>query len=267
MTFQLKTSRIWMIFAAATLLLSCASDVNKNLEEARFLLDKGEYAAAETSCRAALAEDPSNHDGKFLLASSLIGQAFLANGRSYLGLMSNVEKDKKSGESDFETFARIAPELAGDTLKNIQDARDVLISIPKDIRTVDDYLQLYVTRLFEIATVNSQIGATSADKLCNADHASPNKDGVPDDFDPSALSGSAATRFEDNVSNINSDGRHAGLPSSFALNDRLTNVSTDLAKEITAAGGDAQVGAQNYLAKQFCNGLTVCDTSLCVVPK
>ncbi|MEZ4819948.1 MAG: hypothetical protein R3A45_08645 [Bdellovibrionota bacterium] len=55
--------------------ISCASNTQEAIEEARFLLDKGSYEKAIDKLADIVADDPSNLEATFLLSSAYVGQA------------------------------------------------------------------------------------------------------------------------------------------------------------------------------------------------
>ncbi|HLG19272.1 MAG TPA: hypothetical protein VI895_05585 [Bdellovibrionota bacterium] len=234
------------------LCVGCASDAEKNLEEARFLLDKGEFAQAETKARSAVAENPADTGAQFTLASALIGVSFLGDG-TYLGKLASLQDAAAGSGFGFQTIASIAPSaFSGEEYTKLQEARDILIGIADSCANEKDcYLQLYMARIFEIAAVNQIIGGATADNVCNADPTQAVSDGIPDGLDTSGLDSAQAQRFQDNLDNVNSDGVKAGLPSDFSLTDHFFTLSSGLSDAIAVAGSDQLQGAKDYLNSQY----------------
>ena len=99
----------------------------------------------------------------------------------------------------------------------------------------DVYLQLYVARLFEIAGAVTRIGAITDTSTCHAD----------------ALTAPQAERFQDNLNNVNSDGENAGLPTDFALIDRIDTIGSALTTAVNAQGGDLLMGIEAFFKASF----------------
>jgi len=237
-------------------LLACASSFDSHIEEAQFHLDKGEYALAEASAQAALDSDPTSVDATFLLASALIGKSVLGENSTYLTLISKIQEDRQPGESNFATFVRIAPPTTA-ALSDLETARDKLIPLvskAQGSQVQDVSLQLYVARLFEISGAVTRIGANTPDRLCNKDHTIPKRDGVPDGLRANALTTAQSARFNDNVNKVNADGARAGLPTDFALNDRMIEMAHDLNAK----------GTEKFFNDAFGNTGT---TAICTIAK
>lgn len=224
-------------------LLACAGGVDKTLEEVRFHLDKGEFQAAVTKARQAVADDPTNTDAQFLLASALMGGSVLSPSANcepedtgYLGLLACLQDNQEPGESGFVTFVRIAPSVESKIL-DLEEARDLLVTLTGATVTggqslKDVFLQLWMARLFEISGVTTRLA------LCT------------DNFDATAVQGDDLDRFQDNLSNVNDDADAAGLPESAAMDDRLTKIADDIETAVDLAGGDVDAGVAAYFTAQ-----------------
>jgi tetratricopeptide (TPR) repeat protein len=254
--------------AAAMALVGCAGDVDKNIESARFLIDQGKFTEAIAAAEAALAEDPGNVEAAYLLGTAQLGKGVLGEGQTFLGLFADLQEDNETGESDFETFVRIAPDTTA-TLTDLEAATDTLAALApnagSEFRTAA-YFKLYLARLFEIAGAITRIGANQLDgpdNECNADPNDPDSDGIPDAFKPDALgSGDRAARFQTNLDTVNDDAAAAGLTEEFALTGRLKDISDALAADITAEGGDVAAGVQKFFEDEF--GYAP-DAALCIL--
>jgi hypothetical protein len=229
-------------FLSILLLAGCVGDFDQNVEEAKFLLDRGEFSAAVAKAREAVAEKPESLEARFLLASALLGDAALTTSSrcanpadtGYLGLLACLQDEKREGESAFVTFTRIAPTVA-DKVASLAEARDLLIALlpsSSGSQLRNTYLQLWVARHFEIASVTTRIA------LCTSA------------FNAAALTSEELTRFQENLASVNGDGRNAGLSDSLSLNERVTTIGTELASAIANAGGDASAGSAAFFNAQ-----------------
>lgn len=227
------------------LLIGCASDIDKKIEEIRFLLDHGKFSEAVTEAQQVVDAAPDNQEGQFLLATALFGDAVLtartkcknSNDTGYLGLVACIMDSKTSG-TDLGTFTRIAPD---DTtqLDKLEECTNTLVNLTATAtgaRLQDVYLQLWVSRLFEIAGVTT--------RLC-----------VPT-FNPSALTSDEITRFQTNLGQVNDDAAHANLPSSFDISTRIGTILADFLAAIAAAG-DQATGAAQFFTDNF--GAAACS--------
>lgn len=214
------------LFLAALLVVGCAGSFDTKIEETQFLLDQGQFAEALVKARELVAEDATNVEAQFLLASSLLGDSVISARTSprsqcleedvgYLGLMACLLDNQGADETAFLTFVRIAPDTT-EKIEELQEARDVLIALAATAtgtRLKDVYLQLWVARLFEISTTTLQIG------LCTGN------------FNADALSADELDRFQNNLDNVNDDGQNADLPDDFSLNERILEIGNALATE------------------------------------
>jgi hypothetical protein len=240
--------------ALAVGLAGCADETDQLLEEAHFLLDGAHYEEAAAKAQQVLDVDPANAEATFVLGSSLIAMSVLEEGETYLDRLALVLDVRGAGESDMDTFLRIAPAaLTGDALQDLQDGRDMLLAVPDAEKTQVFWLQIYIGTMFEVAAAVTEIGANSEDNICNMTPSVTRPDGVPDSFSPTALSGEGSTRFRDNLHNANTYGTSAGLPEHFALNVRFGEMADTLDAAITAAG-DADTGTADYLTAEFVPG-------------
>ena len=229
--------RIMVSLIAFFTLVGCASSSDRKIEEARFLLDEGKFEEAEVKAREAVAENPTSVEAQFLLASTLIGVSFLGD-ESYLEKLATVQ-ESSGAANKFTIFNDILPsELPSEKLALLYESRDILIDIPDSAKTKDIWLQQYMARLFEIASVSSVIGATSDDACASAS------------YNPSGLSADQLSRFQDNLDNINSDGDMAGLPDDFSLDEAFVEISMQLTAAIISAGNEVQ-GTADFFNTQF----------------
>lgn len=254
----------FVVGALMLLMLSCVSESQKGIEEARFLLDQGEFAQAIALLKPILADEPNNNEAKFLYGSALIG-GFALEKKSgcrdtdtgYLGLLACLLDDKTADDSNgLKTFSRIAPEN-GNSNNEIAEAVDVLVSIEKFNERVpekDVALQRLVSRAFAISSAFQVIGANSENTECNAGGAG--VDDVPDEYDVSVLTATQAADFRANLEGIQTDAQIVGFDSNFNLITRVNDILSDL----EANGGsnlnavrDLFDGAYNTPAQQVCN--------------
>ncbi len=268
----MKVTRLTQIvaFVFAFSFLSCVTGDQKTLEEIGFLLDDGEFTEAITKARGAVANDPTNPEARFLLASALLGDAALSGGNDcaaedtgWLGLIACLQDEQQTGESGFLTFNRIAPQVT-DKLANLEEAANILAQLFSEGTAGslgrDVCLQLYVARLFEISGAITRIGATSENEICNAIPGHANKDEIPDDFAPNALNETQSIRFDSNLNTVNANATCAGLPSDFALGARILSIASDLTAAIAAAAGDLPTGVEDFFTAEFASGTKAdCD--------
>jgi hypothetical protein len=265
MTFPTRFLRFSLLVIVGFALTHCADPVAGHIENAQFLLDEGRYTEALVEAQKAVDADPDNVQANFLKASAMIGISILGEGETYLSFLANLMDEKEAGESDLQTFVRVAPSDT-ESLSVLEDARDLLIDLTsmaegRQLQRV--YLQLYMARLFEIAGATTRLGAVSPNEECNADPNNAMKDTIPDDFDPDALTDEEGTRYQDNMDNLESDSVNAGLGADFGLNDRIAEMKADMDAAIDAAG-DAQEGLSDYFTDSFGDPT---DVALCVEAK
>lgn len=106
-----------MFAALAMLFFSCASDSQKDIEQAQFYLDQGDFAKAIALADPIVTAEPSNNQAKFILSSALIGDFALSKkagckktDTGYLGLLACLLDTKDSGDTNgLQSFERIAP--------------------------------------------------------------------------------------------------------------------------------------------------------------
>lgn len=229
----------FLLLTAVTLLFfSCATDTQKDLEQARFYLDQGDYAKAKALVEPILASEPNNNEAKFILGSALVGNFALskkagckATDTGYLGILACLLDDSESTDTNgLKTFGRIAPE---DSANNDDIAQAV--SLLSDITTYssvlpekDVALQRLVARSFAISSLFQKVGANSDNLKCNSNLSDPNKDGIPDDYDTSNMTASDATLFIDNVGQLGVDAETVGFNKKFNLIKRSKAIQDDL---------------------------------------
>ncbi|MFH1017482.1 MAG: hypothetical protein V1798_04775 [Pseudomonadota bacterium] len=202
------------ILAFLFLAAGCVGSRDSAVEQAQFLLDHGNYTEAAALLQPVVAANPQDDQATFLLASALIGKSVLGTSRSYLGLFADLLNDPSTGETGFQTFARIAP-ASSSSISDLEAATDLLENLTtfaSSVQLGDVYLQLYISRLFEISGVITQVG------VCGAG------------YDPTAFVADTAAndRFQQNLDQVNGDGVNAGIPSDFPLTSRITSIVEDL---------------------------------------
>lgn len=229
---------------AAIFFASCASTEQKNLEEARFLLDQGKFDEAIALVQPIVEAEPNNNEAKFILASALVGNFALSpkagcqsTDTGYLGALACIldEKDD-SDENGLQTLGRIAP-TSDEQNQEIDEAVELLESITTfsdQTPEVDVALQRMIARTFAISTIFNTIGITSENEDCNAGGAG--VDEVPDDFDPDNITLAEAEQFVDNLEGIEEDSRIAGLDLDF----NLFTTAQEVLDDIEGTGFDAR---------------------------
>lgn len=253
-----------LIGALAVLMFSCASDSQKGIEEARFALDKGNFAEAITLVQPILDAEPNNNEAKFIYGSALIGNFALepkAGCREtdvgYLGVLACLLDNKDADDSNgLKTFARIAPEDASSN-DDINLALSTLISIRNFSERVpekDVALQRLVARSFDISATFQIAGVSSENVECNAGGAG--VDEVPDDYDSTNIDSDEARSLRDNLEGIQVDARIVGFENDFNLVQRADAILDDI--ENYGVGTTAAVRlvfeeAYNTPAQQVCN--------------
>ncbi|MCC7460153.1 MAG: hypothetical protein IT286_02510 [Proteobacteria bacterium] len=226
----------FLIGALAVLMFSCASDKQKGLEEARFLLDKGEFDAAIEQVQPIYEADPNNNEAKFIYASALIGNFALspkpgcqATDTGYLGVLACLLDDKDEDDSNgLRTFGRIAPDDDSENA-SIKLAVNLLISIDEFSEItprIDVALQRLVARSFSLSTTFKTVEANSPNLECNAGGAG--VDEVPDDFASSNILQAEAANFRENLEGIEADAKIVGFEGSFNLVGRANAILDDL---------------------------------------
>lgn len=225
------------------LITNCSPSLNEELEIADFLLDQGKFTDAVAYLEILDARYPDNTQIKSKLASAHISNAVLTDERTYLGLVADYFEDKDSTETDFQHFSRKSPVMTQENMDEIGLAKAILTGeIPDGEKGPKEWLQLGFARLLEINYIGIVLtGALGEDLYCNAD---PTKgpDGIPDDYDSSALTPANETLFNEDVSQADSDFENAGLPTDEGIIPTIQRISDDL----TALGN-----LQNYMDDQF----------------
>ena len=104
------------------------------------------------------------------------------------------------------------------------------------------WLHMAFARLLEINVIGViKTGALSDDNHCNAD---PNQgpDGIPDDYDSSALTPEDTARFQENVAKLGGDFENAGFSSDAEIIQSVERIEDDLA---------TFASVEDYLDNQF----------------
>lgn len=70
----MKKYGLFFVLVLALNMVQCASDVAKNLEEAKFALDEEDFASAISAANSVLADDPTNVKAARILASAYMGR-------------------------------------------------------------------------------------------------------------------------------------------------------------------------------------------------
>ena len=253
-----------LIGALSVLILSCASTEQKNLEHARFLLDKGECAQAIELVDPMLADDPDNTEAKFILGSALVGNFALEdkNGcqesdTGYLGILACLLDDKDADDQNgLKTFGRIAP-TDSTSNEDINRAVETLVSIEDFSERVpekDVALQRLVARAFNISATFQIAGISSPNVDCNAGGAG--VDEIPDDYDATNINSIEAARFRENLEGIQADAIIVGFEADFNLIARANNILEDLdGYGVSTTTGVRALfdDAYNTPAQQVCN--------------
>ncbi|MCB0327596.1 MAG: hypothetical protein KDD52_08260 [Bdellovibrionales bacterium] len=242
------------------LLVSCVGSADKAIEQAKFYLDKGEFSKAIEIIEPIAQNSPENDEAQFVYASALIGDASLtprsgcqAGDVGYLGLLACLQDAPQGGESDIDTFVRIAPDDA-DKIDQLIQATGILENLDAgSISSQDIAFQRMISRLFEIASVLTLIGATSENNVCNTAPMSGLSDDVPDDFDHvnPALTTAQSDRFSNNLDKISEDSEEAGLGSTFVLAKRASSILDDVQQDIISQGGDSALGLHVFFVSIF----------------
>lgn len=256
----------FVVGALMLLMLSCVSESQKGIEEARFLLDQGEFAQAIALLKPILADEPNNNEAKFLYGSALIGgfalekkSGCLDTDTGYLGLLACLLDDKTADDSNgLKTFSRIAPEN-GSSNDEIAEAVDVLVSIESFNERVpekDVALQRLVARAFAISSVFQVIGANSPNEnQCYV--GGTGVDEIPDDYDSTLLVTAQAADFRANLEGIQTDAQTVGFDTDFNLITRVNDILDDL----DAAGGSTLSSVVTIFDNAYINqpGQQVCN--------
>lgn len=226
-----------IIGVLAALMLSCASQTDKDIEQARFALDHGDFSLAVELAKPIVDAEPKNNEAKFILASAYVG-VYALNPKpgcdkadvGYLGLLACILDNPDSTDSiGLRTFDRIAP--ADNSLNDdINLAVTLLTSISKydDVTPLRDVaLQRLVARVFAISTIYQTIGANS-ENLNKCYTGGTGSDGVPDDYDANLITADDADLYIANLAGIQQDAIDAGLNADFELLTRATEILNTL---------------------------------------
>ncbi|PIR19938.1 MAG: hypothetical protein COV45_08130 [Deltaproteobacteria bacterium CG11_big_fil_rev_8_21_14_0_20_47_16] len=112
-------------------MMSCGSALNKNLDDARFALDKSDYASAITSATAATVASPTDLDAFNLLSSAYSGQS----GINLLTLAQVLTNSSSSTTIFSDMHAELATELTHTTT----DYSSGFTSLSSAISTLSGY--------------------------------------------------------------------------------------------------------------------------------
>lgn len=243
--------------------LSCGDTEGTLLEEVEFHLDRGEYSLAIDKAQRALEINPDSVRAKFFLATASIGQNFLGEGRTYLGLIADYARAVEAGNKrPLRNFLLVGgTDLTEAIVQKMEEAQDLLLSIPLEGRSPDIYLQIYVVRIFEIAVALGIMGVLSDDEVCNANQANANRDGVPDKLLETILTKEQAERLRDNLKNTKEDGERAGFVPDFELSEQIDTASQALETAIEETG-DVVSGTNKLINDHFENDGT---ENICVI--
>lgn len=103
---SLKLLRQSLCFVAMAFVLShCATDLESNIECARFALDQSDFSSAITCGTAALQAEPQNATAARLLANAYLGRS----GIDYLDLAEGLTDLADSTDSNFQSIANVLP--------------------------------------------------------------------------------------------------------------------------------------------------------------
>jgi hypothetical protein len=219
--------KIFLLGLAMTLLSSCVPNNDKNIEEARFFLDKGEFSRAATLAQEVLEGDPDNNEAKFIYGSALIG-TFALSPKSgcddadtgYLGVLACLLDDSEEGDnSGFKTFGRIAP-VNDNQNEDIQTALTVLSSIDsfnKAVPQKDVALQRLIARTFALSTVYERTNANSC-----------NNAAIAGTYSSTPINTTVAEEFVENLRGIQADADEAGLDLDFRVLVRANRILDDI---------------------------------------
>lgn len=208
-----------MLVAAFFFVQACGDANQSRLEEIRFLLDKGQVEEALTLATEAVAAQPENIQAKLLFAEANLTAGALSGGAGcqptdigFLGLVACLQDAKGDGESDFDTFRRIAPSTVA-KLTQVETATNTLTEITTTtVATSDTYLLQFFSKMFEISGAMTRLGSFN-----------------PGECTEGPLSSDEEARFQNNLDTVNEDGINAGFPSDFELFTRIDQIKADVA--------------------------------------
>ncbi|MCB0272379.1 MAG: hypothetical protein KDD46_05135 [Bdellovibrionales bacterium] len=251
--------KIFFLCVTAFLFTACASNAEKAIEEARFLLDKGEFEQAIDKLDDIVDDDPTNLEATFLLATAYVGQAASEprinceeEDTGILGLLACFLREKTDDDRlGLATFARIAPATLTE-VDNVRTGIDLLADIDLDDITrsnsfseKDVYAQIAIARMLTLSTITTISEANTGDEAdCNA----------------SLISSSEADDFRSDLAQVQEDLDNAGFPSNFALITR----SRDILDAINNAGFTTPtIGVQTLVADAFSTYTPPCACATC----
>lgn len=251
----------WLSFLLITfVLLGCAaSSTDKAIEEARFLLDQGEFLAAIEKLDPVVNKEPDNAAAVFLLGSAYIGQAALsprpvcdADETGVLGILSCFLKDSDTGAATgiFGTFARIAPptteDVAGLT-RGIQLLNGIeSVSNQENFTQRDVFAQVALARMFSLSSLVTVANA-------NANNAQ--------DCDVTLIQEADADQFLVDLQTVQSDVSNAGFNSDF----RLLTRAAEIVQALDDSGIADTTEAVRTLFRDTFDGCT-CAPTVCTAP-
>ena len=235
-----KNSLCLILMLPLTLLLlfpACDNYLDSQLEYADFLLDKADFTNAIVVLNILDGMYPDNREVKSRLASAHLSHAILDENTTYLSLVAeyfDVDPDLTGDENKvFKQFSRRSPDLTDDDITELALARVILDEqISDSDKRPGEWLQLAFARLMEINAIGVvKTGALSPDQVCNAEPTNPAKgpEGLPDDFDSSALTPEEEAQFSENVAQVPSDFQNAGLSSDMSIIRTTQTIADELA--------------------------------------
>ncbi|MCB1198458.1 MAG: hypothetical protein KDK51_08785 [Deltaproteobacteria bacterium] len=248
-----------LILLLSTMYISCASNTQEAIEEARFLLDKGSYEEAIDKLADIVADDPSNLEATFLLSSAYVGQAANsqraqceADDTGILGLLACFLRTKSSNDRlGIATFARIAPATLTE-VANVRSGINLLLDIDHDnitqnnsFSSQDVYALIAIARMITLSTIATISQANTGDESeCDADQ----------------INDTQATDFRNDLDLVQGDLENAGFPSDFRLLTRATSIFDTLEN---AGFADETVGVRTVVADAFSSYTPPCSCATC----
>jgi hypothetical protein len=218
----------WLSFVLIALIfIGCAaSSTDEAIEEARFFLDNGEFAAAIEKLNPIVEDEPNNAEAVFLLGSAYVGQAAQSprpvcddDETGVLGILSCFLKDSDSGTTTglFGTFARIAP-------PTVEDVDGLLrgIDLLNSIDNIDDDNTFTQRDVFAQIALGRMFSLSSLVTVANAN------DNNGDDCDVTLIEEEDSDQFITDLEEIQSDVNNAGFKSDFRLLTRAAEIAQDL---------------------------------------
>lgn len=249
----------FLLLLLSVTLLSCASDSQQAIEEARFLLDNGSFAEAIDKLDDIVADDPTNLEATFLLSTAYVGQA--ANeprtqcedeDTGILGLLACFLREKSNSDRlGLATFARIAPATETE-VANVRTGINLLTGIDHDDITGDNsfssqdvYAQIAIARMITLSTIATISRANT---------------GTEADCDADLIEEDDAVNFRADLDTVQSDLDNAGFPSDFRLLTRAADIFDTLEN---AGFSSPTIGVQTVVADAFSDYTPPCDCEAC----